>query len=641
MKKYCFILFLIYSTILISQNSKIDSLKELLNTNNNQFKTRLINLELARAYEYIDLNESKKYTHKALILSNNDSLNTEANIQLGRIHFFSSHLDSATFYFEKAKKYFDLKKQLKRVAQINISIGAIKLRQGNYGQTIKIFTECAKYFESQNDSLNTAKCFSNISTALAELEKYDESIDYSYKALAIFSKLKMTQFELITLPNLAAQHLKNGDTLRAIFYNEEAEKIALKSNNKRSLSIIYNNLGSIYLDKNNQKSKEYLENSLNLKRSLKLESGVEIIEANLAYLNLKKGNYNQAISYYHNVEKKVEGKRLIHIYKQLSFCYKQNKDFKNALLYAEKYSKLSDSILKLENLKSFNEIQTKYETEKKEKEIINLKAENLEINIQKNKNKYILVAVIGALLFILFSGFFSYKNIKKKKLITLQKHKIKTQEFEKKIQKLELKGIEDIITIQESERTRIANDLHDNLGSKIATLKLLIEQLKNTHISKNDFDKVLALADDTYNEVRKIAHNKKFGTLINEGLIEATKKLADNLSIIENLNIEIIDINTSKSINNSIEIQLFRIIQELLANIVKHAKASEAIITFSQSDNVITILIEDNGIGFKPSINKNGFGLNSVQKRVDSLQGTFNIDSNTESGTTIIITIPI
>ncbi len=350
---------------LFSQNVQVDSLSTLLKTTKDNYEIALINLQLAKLHERIDLKKGKEYAYKAYKFSGNDSLLAEINNQLGRFHFLTAQLDSASHYFENTKSLLKKQNDEKRIAVVNISLGAIQLRQGNYEQTITTLTESARFFEDTKDDLNAAKCYSNIASAFAELDNYTKAIEYSEKALDLFNRLNQTQFQLITLPNLATQHFKNGDTLKAIRYNSEAEKLATELDNKRSLSLIYNNLGTLYLDSDTKKAKAYLEKTLELKNALNLRSGIEITESNLGYVHLKNGDYHMAISYLKKAASVVKGRQLVFVYNNLKEAYQKLNNTKEALKFSEKSKKLNDSLLSVKNQETILNIQTKYETEKK------------------------------------------------------------------------------------------------------------------------------------------------------------------------------------------------------------------------------------------------------------------------------------
>ena len=139
-----------------------------------------------------------------------------------------------------------------------------------------------------------------------------------------------------------------------------------------------------------------------------------------------------------------------------------------------------------------------------------------------------------------------------------------------------------------------------------------------------------------------MAHAKNAGVIANQGLLIAVKLMAEKISSANALQIEVIDYGMERRLENSLEIALFRVIQELVTHIIKHAQASYTTINISQDEEDITILIEDNGIGMNISQidMQKGMGLHSIKTRIEHLEGSFTIDSTPTKGTTIIINIP-
>ncbi|QHI38137.1 Signal transduction histidine-protein kinase/phosphatase DegS [Kordia antarctica] len=632
---------LLFPFVLLGQTPKIDSLKQSLHAATDRYESAKIKLQLAKLYERVDLSKAKSYAFEAFLFSTNDSLHAETNNEIGRLHFFTGNLDSATIYFENSKGLLSKLNDSNRVAIINISLGAISLRQGNYEKTIKILTESASFFEKNKDELNAAKCYSNIASAFAELENYDKAIEYSEKALQIFNDNDFVQFQLITLPNLATQYFKKGDTIKAIGYYTKAETLAKNLNDKRSLSLIYNNLGNIYLESESQRAKEYLEKAYQLKNELNLKSGIEITESNLGFIYLKNKEYQKAISYLERAKPVIKGKQLTLVYTYLKSAYEGLNDTKKALYFSEKARILNDSLLSVENQKTILEIQTKYETAKSEKEIIQLQSDNSEANHKRKQNRNLLFAALGILLISLFIIYILLKNAKKKRIITAQSLTIKEQEFNQLLKTKELEGIDAILDAQEKERMDMAADLHDNLGSKVATLKLYMESYDDKEDFTAYYDKIKKLLDTTYVEIRNISKNKNFGARIDKGLIPSTKAIAKQISETKKLHIDVINIDVKKRLENTLEIQLFRIIQELLTNIIKHANATEATIQFSEENNMLNIVVEDNGKGFNITKKVSGIGLINIEKRIEKLKGDLFIDASEGNGTTIILNIPL
>ncbi len=640
-KRLISILCLLLTTVVVGQNPVIDSLQKAYDTSADNYNKAKLSLLLAQQYERIDIAKGKQFAFEALSLSSGDSLRTEIHNQLGRFYFFTAKLDSAEFHFKRTQILLESMQEFDRMAMVNISLGAIQLKKGDYLATIETLTNAASHFENANDDINAAKCYSNIASAFAELDDYHKAIAYSEKALAIFNKENQLQFRLITLPNLATQHFKLGDTLKAIAYNNDAERLAKEVNDNRSLSLIYNNLGSLYLDKDPEKARSYLEKTLALKKELNFLSGIEVAQSNLGYLLLNQGNYQEAINYLEQALPKVQGLQKVLVYNNLVKAQQGAGNIKRALDYSEAARVLNDSILDVDNQKAIFDIQAKYETEKKENQILQLTNENLQANFKRRQNRNLLVGALGVLVLTLIIAYSSFKNVKRKRIITQQQLTIKNQEFEQLVTEQELNGIDAIIDAQEKERIKMAADLHDNLGSKIATLKLYIEGHSTQNDSGEFYAKLSSLTRETYSEVRKMSQNKNFGAYINKGLLPSTKKIAEQISSSNKIEIKVLEIDLSTRIENTIEIQLFRIIQELLTNIIKHANATEATIQFTQHESTLNLLVEDNGRGFDTSQTHDGLGLQNIKKRVERINASLVIDSKPGHGTTVIIDTPI
>ena len=196
---------------------------------------------------------------------------------------------------------------------------------------------------------------------------------------------------------------------------------------------------------------------------------------------------------------------------------------------------------------------------------------------------------------------------------------------------------------QEKERQRIANDLHDDLGGLMATVKLHFNALKDKK-SPELFNKTNELIDEAYDKVRSVAHAKNSGVIAKQGLLSAVTNMAEKISSSNKIAIEVHDHGLENRLENSLELTIFRIIQELITNTIKHAEATKASIHLTHHEDSLNIMVEDNGKGFNPSqitkTNK-GMGISSIDKRIEHLNGTMTIESEPDKGTTTIIDIPL
>ncbi|APZ47135.1 sensor histidine kinase [Polaribacter reichenbachii] len=356
-------------------------------------------------------------------------------------------------------------------------------------------------------------------------------------------------------------------------------------------------------------------------------------------------NYNEAINYLNKAkifESKITPIRNKFVYNlYISEMYnglnKKDSAF-NAMKLAFQNS-LSLNFKNQNNLISSLEVKNK--TVEKEKEI-------LELDAKRKQNLGLLVATISTLILISIIATLSLKNSKRKRKLAEQQKELETIKNLTLLKEQEITTINAMVDGQEKERKRIAEDLHDNLGSVLATLKLHFENLKiNREKKKIDqkelFNKTENLIDEAYLKVRRIAHAKNSGVIANQGLLLALQMMAEKISSADKIQIEVIHFGLDKRLENTLEITLFRIIQELVTNIIKHADAKNATINISLYDKNLNIIIEDDGKGFdikKVNLN-NGMGISSIKTRVEHLNGTFKVDATLGKGSSIIIDIPI
>ncbi|GAB4159798.1 MAG: hypothetical protein Tsb0033_14820 [Winogradskyella sp.] len=351
----------------------------------------------------------------------------------------------------------------------------------------------------------------------------------------------------------------------------------------------------------------------------------------------KQKKYNESLK----VLNQISTKKTDHIFKILE-TYVNLYKYYNYDALGDKISALTYHNLALnqqltqnqyQSLQIVSEYETKYETEKK----VN---ENLAL---KNEKRLIIMGSILTLIFGSVLTYFIFKNTKRKQKLAEQAKEIETQKLATVLKEQELVAIDAMIEGQEKERQRIANDLHDDLGGLMATVKLHFNALKDKN-STELFDKTNQLIDEAYDKVRSVAHAKNSGVIAKQGLLKAVEHMAEKVSSSNQIEIEVLDHGLEQRLENSLELTLFRIIQELITNVIKHAKATEATIHLTNHEDSINIMVEDNGKGFNPNqitkTNK-GMGISSIDKRVELLDGKLTIESEKDKGTTVIIDIPL
>ncbi len=299
-------------------------------------------------------------------------------------------------------------------------------------------------------------------------------------------------------------------------------------------------------------------------------------------------------------------------------------------------SELKDSVLAETNVKQAATLAAIYETGNKEKEITQLEADK-KIQSAAVKQKTLLnIIFIIAILALLFISVMIYINFKSKQKIERQK----IAELEKEKQ---LMSIEAMLKGQEDERSRLAKDLHDGLGGMLSGVKISFSNMKENLVMDDSnarvFEKSLLQLDETIAELRKVAHNLMPEALVKFGLTSAVKDFCESMQVSSGSNIICEQFGPERDLGNIADVNVYRIIQELVTNAVKHGNAKQVLVQLTKAAGKVLITVEDNGKGFdiNPPQKKQGIGLSNVQSRVNYFNGKFDIESKPGEGTTVNI----
>lgn len=314
------------------------------------------------------------------------------------------------------------------------------------------------------------------------------------------------------------------------------------------------------------------------------------------------------------------------------------KSFDERFDYLQDARRLKDSLYSAQNKSLFFEIEEKYRIAEKEKLIL-----EQELQLQSNaKQKGLLVFGIGALVVLLIWVYiaFSQRSKKRKYLLELQHSRIRDLESRNKIL-----GLSSLIQGQENERVRIAKDLHDGLGGLLATVKAHYESLVNSEDPSQHnlaHHKAQTMMDDAVEEVRRISHNMMPPLLRTNGLGAAVRSYVENVALSHGLSLMLDLRNVDEPLDENKSLFIYRIIQELTSNVLKHSAATEVQLQMIRLPDEIQVIFEDNGVGFSyDSTQDTGVGLRSIRSRVDFLDGELDFTSLPGFGTQAEITIPI
>ena len=415
----------------------------------------------------------------------------------------------------------------------------------------------------------------------------------------------------------------------ALIYINKAIRINKATQNLKSLAFTYNNLGIFHFSNGrNDSSLFYFHQSLDIRKELKDIKNQIQSKNNIGYINLQMGNNNLAISLFKEaIELCRKHNSITYLdlsYSNLSEAYEQLGMHKKALSLFKKYSNLKDSV----NGEKVKERILQIETEIK---LLNEKEKRISLNkklaqkqgFQRKQNILIIL-----LLIILIITIITLRVSKRRALETL-------------LEKEKTTAATAIIEEQEKIREEIAQELHDGVGGSLAGVKLSLSNLQSENKCPKLLEEIEHL-ETTYQEIRNISHNltpvyfhtEKFKVTIDNYLQRTFSDLGIGICF------QCYPEKEISKLSYNIKKNIYRIIQELATNIEKHAYATNVNIHLTGHQNHLTIMAEDNGIGFDEKTIKKGIGLNNIKTRVTLYDGKIEVDSKKGNGTTIIIDIP-
>ncbi len=636
------------------QQHYLDSV--LMIANKNELDSNSVNAltNLQRYYFERGLYDSTlKYAKRAFAIARdlgNEKSFARIHYNLGMTYTNLIQYDSAEFYLNAVEKFMPIIKDT--ALQVN-GYNAMSLlnsyRSDNDGAIEYAMKSAVLIDQSSSPKLKQLlpQTYGNIAYYLLGEKQFEKAIEYGKKGLILKNYPNENRQRVLICLTVSEGYTKLKKPVEAKVYLDSAILINRPLNNLVLNSIVFSNEGYYYESINDSrnalsafiKAFELCDSIGN--DFLKAEAG-----DNIAQLYFKTKKYSEAEKF--AKESNDIGKRLKE-YKVVASTYdvlkkvaSQKGDFKKALNYAELNKLYADSATNNETQHITLSLESKYQNKKKEKEIASLTLTNTEKHLAVVKrDRYLVLGGLVASSLLIILGLL-YRNSKNKQAIAEKEQKLQQEQIKFLERQQQVVSLQSMINGQEVERTRIARDLHDGLGGLFSTVKMHFSALQHdvpelkTH---SLFEKSYSLVDSASVELRRIAHSMMPEVLMKLGLVNALKDLCDNISAGKLIRVSLEVHGINDRLNANTEIMLYRIIQELLNNIMKHAQASEVIIQFIKDEHRLSVVVEDNGQGFNTRLadDKKHAGLEAVKSRVDYLNGNLTIDSERGVGTTVMM----
>ncbi len=620
----------------------------------------------------------------------NDTTRVLLYISIGQ-QYENNIPDSAIYYYTQARNLSKQTDYNTGMMKYLSNITYVYNSQGKYDTALILNLQSLELAKKHGTLQQLAACLGNVANSYLFLEKYENSVDYFLQTSELISKTGNNQYQCILYNNLAVVYVKLKRPDKAMEYARKAVLLAKQINDPYNLGISLDNLGLSYIESDKPdssllylqqaldiaeqtqnlyvkesiminfsdaylqmgeyiKMRPYAEMGMKLAKELDDMAGQSAASLGLGYYFLYLDQEDIALNYAHLAEKSAVSDHLTEqlrkVYQLMSYISLSEKKFINFRNYQFKHDSIEDLIYNQMILRNIQDLETKYETEKKTQLIRQLEQEQEIQKLRLRQTQFILLTLTGVIFTIVLLIIFLIRGHKHKRIFyekekELQQIKINELESEK-----QLLATEAVLKGQEEERTRLARDLHDSLGGMLSGIKMSFNNLKEILAKKSEdqqmFDRSLDMLDGSIVELRTIAHNLMPESLLKFGLDASVSDYCERINSSGTIKVKYQSAGLETyTTSQSVIINVYRIIQELINNTLKHASATYIYIQLVNQNGLLEITIEDDGAGFDVDMLRNspGIGWKNIYNRIDYLKGRIDIQSEPQKGTTVNIYI--
>jgi signal transduction histidine kinase len=643
-----------------AQQKVIDSLSGLLAKSSSEKERARLNIRVAREYISFDTAKAKEYLQAGQELG----VRSKDDLSNGMYHLYTSYLlcNKGMFReglsaFEKAADFFKQFLTDKKITatekgeaealllDADLSQGNVYLELYEYEKAIDIFWKVLKWLEQVNfpeKNASLASTYQSIALAYYHRAQYQTALQYYLSAVPYAQKSGNERMaaESNIYAAMCYTLVKKYDSSAVLL--QKAEPVVLNSKDAGLKTSFFARKAELY--RFTEKWQEAVDNYEKAINNATVTSNI-YMQATFTHAKarclLKLNKINEArvagLKAY-QLAKSIDKKReILESQKVLSLVEAAAGNYAKAYAYLEQFQKGNDSLRTEEITEKIQELDKKYRSELQQEKIIQLEKDKQIQELDNRKRNYVIYILGISLVALLAFGGLIYRNYRQRQI--LQQHRINELETEKK-----LTATEAVLKGEEQERTRLAKDLHDGLGGMLSGIKYTLNTMKGNLIMTPEnaqaFERSIDMLDSSIKEMRRVAHNMMPDVLLRYGLNAALK---DYTAEINNSGIVKIIYQTmgeeKKNMEQSSLLGLYRVVQELINNSIKHAAATEVLVQVFWESGKLVVNVEDNGKGFDVALleNTGGIGWKNIRSRVELLNGNLDIQSAPRKGTAVSI----
>jgi len=623
----------------LANNIIIDSLKQNLLVSNGTEMVGTMS-ELCWEYRFVNSDSSLVYGNKALKLARqlNDRKGIAQSLNdLGIVFIDQGNYEHALSDFSEALIIRQSLNDSAGIASLYNKMGIVHQKQGNLKSALRNQMDALEIYEKMGHQRWVSYSLNNIAIINFNIGNLETSLDYHQKALGIRNTLKDEYGIANSLGNIANVLLALQREDEAIKFYSEALEIFRKLDNKEAVSVQLSNLGALYFSRSEyNKALMNLLESLALREELGDKKAIASSMIKIGEVHMEKGDYSKAEYYLGKASTLADeinvSYELIQSYLDLSRLYGIMGEKDSVLKYLNLFASAKDSVYNTRLEEQIIDAQTKYDVERKNKDLQLLKseAELTDTRLEQRKTEiwlllFVIISISGTAVFLFYRR-------KQKQKQALDAAAIFHNE----------KLVNTVINVQEAERRKIARELHDGIGQTLAGIKINLINTAGLSGNEKPSSTVVGMLDDAADELRSISHQMMPKELEQFGLLPAIKGFLDLRLRNTDIFFSFEHLKMEERLEPGVELGVFRVVQELTANIVKHSGAKLMNVQLLRRNKNLILIVTDDGKGFElKKIKDGGIGLMNIESRVEALKGIVNFVSSPENGTEVTIRIPL
>jgi two-component system, NarL family, sensor kinase len=535
----------------------------------------------------------------------------------------------------------------KSMASLCLNIGIEHMNVNDDARAVEYyFTGIQRYEAMDSNHFNLPILYGNIINSYINMGKPQSGLMYCEKAYTKSMATDNPTAKMSACFNYGRVMYGMGRFKEASFYFNKGEEIAQLQNDNYFLGKFYELRGSYSFEEKKysealvwfQKGLPYIKLT---KEPYSLASMLIWLGAAEAGLKKFKESSLHLDTAYAITKQNDYSFLLKDVFRNRYHLQKLQGNYAAAINSLDSFNVLNDSIQHKADADRVEFADARYQAEKKEIQIAQLQAEKEVQRLNLQRKTIFNYALIAAAIVICLLSFLLFRNFKQKQ--TLQQQRISELETQE-----QLTATESVLKGEEQERTRLAKDLHDGLGGMLSGIKYSLNNMKGNLVMTPEnaqaFERSMDMLDSSIKEMRRVAHNMMPEALVKFGLDTALNDFCAGINQSGALHVKYQSIGLATAqLEQTVAITIYRVVQELINNTMKHAAARSAIVQVALSDNRLSVTVEDDGTGFNTALLKEGRGIGwtNIQSRVDFLKGKLDVHSDKETGTSVHIELNV